>query len=82
LFVVAGLSFPVNSVGRLPYTVLNVGMKEKALGMLHNAKQIQVQYQAHQARIEQTSIFFTKFPDITEGLYVYKHCFPYFHYFI
>ena len=64
-----GTSFPVNSVGKLPHFVLDTDMKQKALGMYHNIKQIQQQYHAHEEKVKKSALFFTPFPEITEGLF-------------
>ena len=66
-YFILGTSFPVNSVGRLPYRVLDISMKEKALGLIHNVKQIKLQYDAHEKKAKDSSIFFTPFPGVSEG---------------
>ena len=64
MFYFLGTSFPANSVGVLPHRVLNVDVKSKALGLLHNAKQIKEQYDAHENRIKKSTFKFTEFEDI------------------
>ena len=68
LIVYLGTSFPTNSVGQLPYQVLNVDEKQKALGMLHNLHQIKKQYDAHEMRTKKSSMAFDSFDGIDKSM--------------
>lgn len=59
----------MNSVGVLPYQVLDVDEKTKALGMLHNTKQIKEQFNAHENKVKQSRFFVSPYQEGTQGMY-------------
>lgn len=55
-------------MGRLPYRILDTSMKEKTLGLIHNVKQIKLQYDAHEKKAKDSSLFFTPFSGFNKGI--------------
>ena len=67
----AGLEFPVNSVGELPLSYLSAGMEEKALAAMTNAKEVLEMYQVKEAQRRATAIRYRPYPPFAteEGSY-------------
>ena len=61
IVLILGVSFPVNSVGVIPYEILNISMHQKASALLENAKQIVEQYYAHEEKVFKSVLIFKKF---------------------
>ncbi|XP_047126028.1 GPI ethanolamine phosphate transferase 1 isoform X1 [Hydra vulgaris] len=64
-----GVNFPINSVGVIPDEILDISMHQKALAMLDNVKQIVEQYHAHEKKILESVLYFTKFYNDQELTY-------------
>ena len=58
----AGLEFPVNSVGELPLAYLAAGMEEKASAALANAKEVLEMYSVKEAQKRSTAIRYRQYP--------------------
>jgi len=61
----AGLEFPVNSVGRLPLTYISASLQEKAEAMLVNAKEILEMYRVKEEKKQATVLNYKPYPDFT-----------------
>jgi GPI ethanolamine phosphate transferase 1 len=57
----AGLEFPVNSVGELPLSYLAAGMEEKALAAMANAKEVLEMYTVKEAQKRSTAIRYRQY---------------------
>jgi phosphatidylinositol glycan class N len=57
----AGLEFPVNSVGELPLSYLAAGMEEKALAAMANAKEVLEMYSVKEAQKRSTVIRYRQY---------------------
>ena len=57
----AGLEFPVNSVGELPLSYLAAGMEEKALAAMANAKEVLEMYTVKEAQKRSTVIRYRQY---------------------
>jgi GPI ethanolamine phosphate transferase 1 len=58
----AGLEFPVNSVGKLPLSYLAGDMQEKALAAVANTKEVLEMYHVKEAQRRSTALRYTPFP--------------------
>ena len=64
----AGLEFPVNSVGELPLSYLAAGMEEKALAAMTNAKEVLEMYGVKEKQRRSTAIHYRQYaPFATEN---------------
>jgi GPI ethanolamine phosphate transferase 1 len=61
----AGLEFPVNSVGELPLSYLAAGMEEKALAALANAKEVLEMYRVKETQKRSTAIRYRQYAPFT-----------------
>ncbi len=65
----AGLEFPVNSVGELPLSYLDASLKEKAAAALTNAREVLEMYKVKESRKQATAIQYNPFPPFTSRPY-------------
>ena len=57
----AGLEFPVNSVGKLPLSYLAAGMEDKALAAMTNAKEVLEMYNVKEEQKRSTAIRYRRY---------------------
>ncbi|KAH0836980.1 hypothetical protein AYO21_01716 [Fonsecaea monophora] len=63
----AGLEFPVNSVGKLPLSYLAASTQEKASASLVNTKQVLEMYRVKEEQKKATSLNFQPFPPFSQA---------------
>jgi GPI ethanolamine phosphate transferase 1 len=69
----AGLSFPVNSVGELPLAYLEADTKTKAEALLVNAKEILEMYHVKEDQKKSTELRYTPFPGLGDEEHSVEH---------
>lgn len=62
----AGLEFPVNSVGELPLSYLAASPAEKAVAALANAREVLEMYRVKEARKKATALRYSPYPPFAE----------------
>lgn len=69
----AGLSFPVNSVGELPLAYINADPKEKAEALLVNAKEILEMYHVKEDHKKSAELRYKPFPKLGDEEHSVEH---------
>ncbi|KAI9879141.1 MAG: Glycosyl phosphatidyl inositol anchor synthesis [Pleopsidium flavum] len=69
----AGLEFPVNSVGQLPLAYLSASPKEKALAALVNAQGILEMYRVKEARKRARALRYKPYPPLGDDVHSVDH---------